>query len=45
MRLRLIKIAARIIETAGRVRVAFAAAHPKAAPVASLAPCLQPAGR
>jgi hypothetical protein len=31
LRMRLIKIAARIVETASRVRVAFAAAHPEAA--------------
>jgi Transposase DDE domain group 1 len=31
LRVRLIKIAARIVETASRVRVAFAAAHPEAA--------------
>jgi hypothetical protein len=44
LRLRLIKIAARVIETASRVRIAFAAAHPEAALFASLARCLQPAG-
>ena len=44
LRLRLIKIAARIVETASQVRVAFAAAHPEAALFASLARCLQPAG-
>src|SRR6202041_3415188 len=44
LRMRLIKIAARIVETASRVRVAFAAAHPQAALFASLARCLQPAG-
>src|SRR5580698_1625943 len=44
LRMRLIKIAARIIETASRVRVAFAAAHPEAALFASLARYLQPAG-
>jgi Transposase DDE domain group 1 len=44
LRVRLIKIAARIIETTSRVRVAFAAAHPEAALFASLARCLQPAG-
>jgi len=44
LRLRLIKIAARISETASRVRVAFAAAHPEAALFASLARCLQPTG-
>jgi hypothetical protein len=44
LRMRLIKIAARIVETASRVRAAFAAAHPEAALFASLARCLQPAG-
>jgi Transposase DDE domain group 1 len=44
LRMRLIKIAARIVETASRVRVAFAAAHPEAALFASLARCLQPSG-
>src|SRR6476469_2129915 len=44
LRMRLIKIAARIVETASRVRVAFAAAHPEAALFASLARCLQPTG-
>ena len=44
LRMRLIKIAARITETASRVRVALAAAHPEAALFASLARCLQPAG-
>ena len=44
LRMRLIKIAARIIETASRVRIAFAAAHPEAALFAKLARCLQPAG-
>ena len=44
LRLRLIKIAARVVETASRVRIAFAAAHPEAALFASLARCLQPAG-
>jgi hypothetical protein len=39
-----VKSAARVIETAARVRVAFAAAHPEAALFASLARCLQPAG-
>jgi Transposase DDE domain group 1 len=37
LRMRLIKIAARIVETASRVRLAFAAAHPEAALFASLA--------
>lgn len=44
LRMRLIKIAARIVETSSRVRIAFAAAHPEAALFASLARCLQPAG-
>ena len=44
LRIRLLKIGARIVETASRVRIAFAAAHPEAALFASLARCLQPAG-
>lgn len=44
LRMRLLKIGARIVETASRVRIAFAAAHPEAALFASLARCLQPAG-
>jgi hypothetical protein len=44
LRMRLLKTAARITETASRVRVAFAAACPEAALFASLARCLQPAG-
>jgi len=44
LRMRLIKIGARIVETASRVRVAFAAAHPEAVLFASLARCLHPAG-
>jgi Transposase DDE domain group 1 len=44
LRMRLIKIAARVTETASRVRLAFAAAHPEAQLFASLARCLQPAG-
>lgn len=44
LRLRLLKVAARIIETASRVRIAFAAACPDAALFASLARCLQLAG-
>ena len=44
LRMRLIKIAARIIETASRVRIAFAAAHPEAELFARLARCIQPAG-
>jgi hypothetical protein len=44
LRMRLLKVAARVIETASRVRIAFAAACPDAALFASLARCLQPAG-
>ena len=44
LRMRLIKIAARVVETASRVRIAFAAAHPGATLFASLARCMQPAG-
>jgi hypothetical protein len=44
LRMRLIKIGARIAETASRVRIAFAAAHPEAALFASLARSLYPAG-
>ena len=44
LRLRLIKIAARVRETASRVRIAFAAAHPEADLFASLARCLHPGG-
>jgi Transposase DDE domain group 1 len=44
LRIRLIKIAARVVETASRVRIAFAADHPEAQLFAGLARCLQPAG-
>jgi hypothetical protein len=44
LRLRLVKIAARIIETTTRVRIAFAAACPNAELFAGLARSLQPAG-
>ena len=44
LRLRLIKIAARVMETASRVRVAFAAAHPEAELFGGLARCLHPGG-
>ena len=44
LRMRLIKIGARIAETASRVHIALAAAHPEAALFASLARCLHPAG-
>jgi hypothetical protein len=43
LRMRLLKIAARITETASRVRIAFAAACPEADLFASLARCLHPA--
>ena len=43
LRMRLIKVGARIASTASRARVAFAAAHPEVAPFARLARCLQPA--
>jgi Transposase DDE domain group 1 len=45
LRMRLIKIAARIVETASRVRIAFAAARPEAALFTSLARCLHRPGR
>jgi DDE family transposase len=44
LRLRLIKVAARVIETATRVRIAFAASHPQAELFAGIARWLQPAG-
>ena len=44
IRLRLLKLGARIIETAHRVRIAFAAACPDAALVQLLAGALRPAG-
>jgi hypothetical protein len=44
LRMRLIKIAARIAETATRVRIAFAAACPEAALFRGIARSLQPAG-
>ena len=44
LRARLLKIAARITETATRVRIAFAAACPEADLVRSIARSLQPAG-
>ena len=44
LRLRLIKIAARVIETASRVRLAFAASHPEAELFASLPGALVPLG-
>ncbi len=44
LRLRLIKVAAPVVETASRVRVSFSPAYPEAALFGSLAHCLQPAG-
>jgi hypothetical protein len=44
LRMRLLKIAARIIETATRVRIAFAAVCPEAALFSGIALSLQPAG-
>jgi hypothetical protein len=44
IQMRLIKIAARIVETAKRVRVAFAAACPDADLFSGLVRCFQPAG-
>ncbi|MBV1825911.1 IS1380 family transposase (plasmid) [Komagataeibacter oboediens] len=44
LRMRLIKVAGRVIETATRVRIAFAAACPEAALFAGIARGLQPAG-
>ena len=44
LRMRLLKIAARITETASRVRIALAACCPEAELFSSLARCLQPAG-
>ena len=44
LRMRLIKIAARITETATRVRIAFAAACPEAVLFRGIALSLQPAG-
>ena len=44
LRLRLIKIAARVIETATRVRIAFAASCPEAELFAGIARWFQPAG-
>jgi Transposase DDE domain group 1 len=44
LRLRLLKIAARIVETASRVRLAFAAACPEADLFRSLPAALMPAG-
>jgi hypothetical protein len=44
LRLRLIKVAARVIETATRVRIAFAASHPAAELFVGIARWFQPAG-
>jgi hypothetical protein len=44
IQLRLIKIAARIVETATRIRIAFAAGCPDAALFSGLVRCFQPAG-
>jgi hypothetical protein len=44
LRLKLIKVAARVIETATRVRIAFAASHPQAELFAGIARWFQPAG-
>jgi hypothetical protein len=44
LRMRLLKIAACVTETAARVRIAFAAACPEAALFAGIARRLQPAG-
>ena len=44
VRLRLLKLAARVIETASRIRIAFAAACPDHALFRRIAICLQPAG-
>ena len=44
LRLRLIKIAARLIETASRVRMAFSACHPEAQMFAGLPGALAPLG-
>ena len=44
LRLRLVKVAARIIETATRVRIAFAASCPEAELFSGIARWLQPAG-
>jgi hypothetical protein len=44
LRLRLLKIAARVVETASRVRLAFAARHPEADLFAGLPGALAPLG-
>ena len=45
IRLRLIKLGARVIETASRIRLAFAAACPEAALIRHLATTISPQGR
>jgi Transposase DDE domain group 1 len=44
IRLRLIKLGARVIETASRIRLTFAAACPEAALIRHLATTISPAG-
>lgn len=44
IRLRLLKLGARIVETAARIRIAFAAACPEASLVRQFALALMPAG-
>ena len=44
LRLRIVRMGARIVDTTSRVRIAFTAAHPEAALFANLARCLQPRG-
>lgn len=44
IRLRLLKVAARVIETASRIRIAFASACPDAALFRSIAHTLRPTG-
>ncbi|WP_204325106.1 transposase, partial [Stenotrophomonas maltophilia] len=44
LRLRLLKLGARVTETASRIRLAFAAACPEASLVRAIAVTLQPAG-
>jgi hypothetical protein len=44
IRLRLLKLGARVIETASRVRLAFAAACPEATLIRNIAAAMMPAG-
>jgi hypothetical protein len=44
LRLRLLKIAVRVVETASRIRLAFAAACPEADPIRCLPGALLPLG-